>query len=52
MDQNTPNVSNPLIEGDPMRDSMIKIKLKNSSTDSVKAIDFSVLWIPSERSNK
>lgn len=37
-DQNTPNITNPLIDGDSIRDSVILLKLRNSSTGYVKIL--------------
>lgn len=52
MDENTPNISNPLIEGDPLRDASALFKFKNTNTGFVKMLAINVNWLLSERSNK
>lgn len=51
-DSNTPNVTNPVLNGDVLRGPVMVAKLRNSSTTLVKlfAVNFQV--IPSERSNR
>lgn len=51
-DKNTPNVSNPIIEGDPIRDYAILVKLRNSNTNFVKLYAINCIYANSERSNK
>ena len=51
-DINTPNIVNPLIEGETMRSQSFLVKLKNSSTSFVKMFAFNGYWKNSERSNK
>lgn len=51
-DVNSPNIVNPLIEGDEMVDTSFLIKLRNSLTTYVKMFAMNGYWQPSERSNK
>lgn len=51
-DVNTPNVTNPLIEGQIMVDTSFLIKLRNSSTAFVKLFAVNAFWEAEERSNK
>lgn len=51
-DKNTPNVVNPIIEGDPMRSTTALFKLRNSDTTYVRLFKVNVNWIGSERSDK
>ncbi len=51
-DQNTPNVVNPIIEGDPMRGQTALLELEYQSDDYNKLYAFNVLFISSQRSNK
>lgn len=51
-DKNTPNVINPIIEGDPMRSTTALFKLRNSDTTYVRLFKVNVNWIPSERSDR
>jgi len=51
-DENTPNVENPLIEGDSMRDVSILLKLINDSTKEERLFAVSMNYSLSERSNR
>lgn len=51
-DENTPNVDNPLIEGDSMRDVSILVKLINDSTKEERLFAASINYSLSERSNR
>ena len=51
-DANTPNVTNPLIEGDPMKGRTAKFKLRNIVNTLTKMFTFNINWIASERSNQ
>ena len=51
-DENTPNVDNPLIEGDSMRDVSILLKLINDSTNEERLFAVSMNYSLSERSNR
>jgi len=51
-DENTPNVINPLIEGDVLVDTTFLIKLRNTSTSLVKLFAVNAYWQAQERSNK
>tara|TARA_R100001463_G_scaffold47725_2_gene96779 strand:- start:107 stop:4648 length:4542 start_codon:yes stop_codon:yes gene_type:complete len=51
-DENTPNVENPLIEGDSMRDVSILFKLINDSTNEERLFAVSMNYSLSERSNR
>ena len=51
-DANTPNVTNPVIDGDPMRSRTFLVKLRNNKTTFTKLFAVNFLWNPSERSNK
>jgi len=46
-DTNTPNVTNPLIEGDTLSDCLLFIKMRNSSTSYVRLMAINVKAIPS-----
>lgn len=48
-DVNTPNVTDPLINGDSIRDSEILIKLRNSSTGYEKILAVNISQTPSKR---
>lgn len=48
-DVNTPNITNPLIEGDSIRGSEILLKLRNSSTGYEKILAVNVSQTPSKR---
>lgn len=47
MDENTPNVSNPLIEGDNIRCHSLSVLLKNSDTELVKIFNVGIGLNPS-----
>ena len=51
-DENTPNVDNPLIEGDSLRDVSILVKLINDSTKEERLFAASINYSLSERSNR
>lgn len=51
-DANTPNVTDPLIEGDEMVDTSFLIKLSKLSLSFVKLFCVNLYWQPQERSNK
>lgn len=51
-DENTPNVTNPLSEGDILVDTTFLIKLRNSSTSFVKLYAVNSYWQPQERSDR
>lgn len=51
-DINTPNVAEPLIEGDEMRDTFLDITIENESTDFVKLLSVGVGVTLSEMTNK
>jgi hypothetical protein len=46
-DENTPNVTNPLIEGDDMRCHSMNIELENTDTELVKIFSVEVGVVPS-----
>jgi hypothetical protein len=47
-DTNTPNVDNPLIDGDDMRDHIMVIELENDRTDLFKLFSVGINSVPSE----
>ncbi len=51
-DENTPNVAEPGIEGDVMKDTSFKIKLTNALTRFTKLFAINTIYADSERSNK
>jgi hypothetical protein len=51
-DTNTPNVTNPLFEGDPLRDASMLVKMRNSNTGFVKLFAVNFYIQASERSNQ
>lgn len=51
-DVNTPNISNPLIEGDVLRDSTIEITFRNDNTDYVKINAVNIHHENSELTNR
>lgn len=51
-DENTPNVANPIIEGDPMRSHSMLCKFKNADTSFSKVFAISLMWAISERTSK
>ena len=53
MDKNTPNVVNPITEGDVMRDHAMTIKLRNSeSTEQVELYGVDITLTTSELTNR
>ena len=48
----TPNIANPLIQGEPMKGRTAKFKLKNIMQIFTKMFTFNINWIASERSNQ
>lgn len=48
-DANTPNIANPIFQGDVLRDSIMLIKLRNSNTGYVKIIAVDFNYKPSFR---
>jgi hypothetical protein len=52
MDVNSPNITDPLIEGNPMRDETLEIEMKNDELGLVVFYDVSLMFAPSERSDK
>lgn len=51
-DENTPNVVNPIINGDVMRDTTLLVKLRNSSTNFVKMFATNLGYIISNLHNR
>jgi hypothetical protein len=51
-DENTPNIDNPLIEGDTMRSYTMSLLLENDSTQLEKLFSVGVKYEPSELSNR
>jgi hypothetical protein len=52
MDENTPNIANPLIEGDVMRGNSMMVTLENTDTDFVKLKAVNFIFEGSELSNR
>lgn len=50
-DTNTPNVTNAIINGDPLRSSAMQIKLQNDTTSAEKIFSVGVTYIISNLSN-
>lgn len=51
-DTNTPNVNNPLTEGDKLFDTTLTVKLTNDLTTITKLFSVNVNWIANELSNR
>ena len=51
-DVNTPNVLNPIVEGDVMRDRTFKVTMRYDKSDYSKLYAVNTYLIPSERSNR
>jgi len=51
-DENTPNVANPIFEGDDIRDTSVLIKFRNTTTDESVMYAANVNYANSERSNR
>jgi len=52
MDENTPNVDNPIIEGDNIRCHSLAITLENSDTELVKLFEVGIGLYPSQLTGK
>tara|TARA_S200002703_G_scaffold159766_2_gene174610 strand:+ start:4206 stop:8150 length:3945 start_codon:yes stop_codon:yes gene_type:complete len=50
-DENTPNVTHPLLNGDPLRSSAMEIQMQNDSTSEEKLFSVGVNYIVSNLSN-
>lgn len=48
----TPNIANPLIQGEPMKGRTAKFRLRNIMDIFTKMFTFNINWIASERSNQ